>query len=90
MNDMRDTRSHNGIALVRSIALPGVMRQKDPIKMFADLWKEIDIGRVMGEMVAMPFDAIPGTLKRVGYHLPEVPVREERELMLRIRRLELQ
>ena len=58
--------------------------------MRADNGNEIRIGRIMGEMACVSLDAIPRLFQGIRNMVAQVSVRQERELMLRIRRRGLQ
>lgn len=57
--------------------------------MLPDFPKDLGIACIVFEMGCMALDTKPGAFYRVGNDLPKVPVREEGELMQRIRMPEL-
>lgn len=89
VNKKRHAASHHGIAFIRVIALPAIVRQHNPIGMMAYYRDEIRVGNGGWEVGAVALYAIARLFKRVGNELPQIAVSKEGELMLRLRKLVL-
>lgn len=89
VNEERYTTAHDGIALFLDIALPTIVSEGNPVRMPADHRNEVRVERVRRKVGAVPLDAIARCFEGVGNAFSQVAVREERELMLRIRKREL-
>ena len=89
VDDERHAASHDRIALVRVIALPGIVRKRYPIDMFADRRNEFRVECGGRKVRAMALYAIARSLEGIGNAVSQIAISEESKLMLRIRKREL-
>lgn len=89
VDDERHATSHDRIALIRVIALSGIMRKRCPVDMPADRRNEFRVGRGSRKVRAMALYAIALLLEGIGNAVSQIAISEERKLMLRIRKREL-